>query len=241
MELIWNKKELEKINVILKNIRLYISEDYSFSNTCDEIRDISYRSLINFNDEFANLLYCNSKEEILNTLKLTKSIRFLVAKNKNNDFCIGLLSNLAKIDYNKPTEIFKLATTIIKEYSTLSYKLAENYVKTFKSAESFKKKIDEIINNPNETKEEIYIRNIVNQKLNYTNGLKDNELIKPFIDKCNSNLKNIIINAFYIKYRSVNKSEETLSKIDVDRYRGAMIDKQEKRRNLRRKAPIAWR
>lgn len=237
----WEKSDLEKINYILKRLHLNINDDYSFNNIYDSSKNISYRTYISFNDEFTNLLLEDNKEEILSILKLTKPIRFLVAKNKENELCIGLLSNLAKIDYNNPTEIFRVATLFIKEYSTLSYKLVEKYASKYTNSESFIKVIDKIKTSSNETEEEKYIRKIINQKLKYVNGIDKNYLIQPFINKCNSKLREIILNAFYIKLRSMNKIEENLNQLELDIYRSKMIEKQEKRKNLHGRSHITWR
>lgn len=236
MNSVWNVNELEKITCFLNRNNFKLDEN---NNVC-KIRDMdshefvfASHNLTSYRDEFNSLFHIQDKKQIYNMLKKTISIRYTVRSNKNNPMCNGLLTTLANIDPGDATEVFTILKELLVQYIRVSYNLAEHIADKLKEPELIKEKIEEIKNSSTETKEELYIRNYMNKLLSYTNGVFDNGIFTPIINKCNNNIKNKLLIHLEKKVNLISRYKDDMNYGNCTDYRYNTLRKIYKKANAR--------
>ena len=225
MEMIlWTNDELKRIKPILNKFNLKLNDDYSIS----EIKPINstniyFRFYHNEIQDLETLFYFTDRKSITETLKLTSQIRYLVARNKKHPFVSGLLTDLARIDINDDTEIFTIFIGILSLYKKTSYNYAKKIVDCLKEPELIREKINKIKNSDIETPEEKHLKDYINKKLSFTNGIIDSEIFKPMIEKYNSNIKNNLVSDLKKNMQRLLRKNEIEQKRINDNYEIELI------------------
>ena len=211
MDIIWNKEELVRIKDFLKRNNLEFSDDENY----DIVISDKYKHATIFLPTYLyhchglnDLVWYQDKGEIYSVLKKTIPIRYIVKNNKDNPICNGLLTALVNINPNDATEIFVIFKELLSQYVRVSYNMAEHITRNLNDPKLIKEIIEEIKNNPLDTKEELYIKNYMNKLFTYTNGIFDSDIFRPIIDECNNNIRTDLIYNIYRKcvvYAKQNK------------------------------------
>ena len=212
--ILWTNNELKRIKPVLKKFNLKLNDDNSISKLIFDEESLTF-PFFHYNEieDLNTLLYYHDRKEILNTLKQIIGIKYLVKQNPNEQFFNGFIMNLSKIDPIEPTEIFTIFVEILSLYKKTSYNYAKIIIDNLKEPELIIDKINEIKNSNIETKEELYIKNFINKKLAFTNGINNSIIFKPMIEKYNSNIKkNLLIDLnrrlqFLLKNRTFEKNK----------------------------------
>lgn len=213
-KILWTNNELKKIRPILKKFNLKLNNDNSISKLIFDEDNLTF-AFFHYNelDDLNTLLFYPNKEDISKVLKQVIGIKYLTKQNITNNFFNGFIMNLSKINPLDDTEIFTIFVEILSLYKQTSYNYAKIIIENLKEPELIIDKINEIKNSNIETKEELYIKNFINKKLAFTNGIDNSIIFKPMIEKYNSNIKkNLLLDLnrrlqFLLKNRTFEKNK----------------------------------
>ena len=195
--LIWDKRELKKINALLKKFDLYLANDNEVFEPEGIVRD--QKILCN---EVNRLLNKCDKQKVLEVLNRIKEINF-DSLPKDYPFTNCLL----KINCNEPTEIFVIFYEIIKEYKkTVKEVINDLYDAIYYELGNHKLTSEEMLNLISNEKDLIIslVKDRINKTLSYISVLTEDEIFKNLINSCNININN------NIKLGSIWNNEELI-------------------------------
>jgi len=187
--IIWNEKEVKKINkTLLSQVNsLKIEKDNNLTvitvkgEKCNNYSRFLYDKFIN---EITSLYYTDSIDKVEEVLTLAKNVQ----ADKTNPLHFGLICSLAKRNPENHDEVFVIFKELIGLYESVAYSVAQNIVNNLNIEETLIK-INEIIDTKKETNEEIIVRNEINKIFAFANGVNEHDLFKSLIKRLDSEIK----------------------------------------------------
>jgi len=190
MNIIWNKKELIKIKkIILNRANLKLDEEKMLIDNNNYLTEMSvtdqYAIYGKISEEISNLYYLQDRLEIERILTKAKEVK----ADPHNKLHFGLISCLSKADPEDHTYIFQILREIAAQYEKTIYNVAYNTLEIYNTSEEMIAKINEIRSNTNKTEQELEIQSSLKEVFNLTNGITEEEIFKPLIEKCDNLIK----------------------------------------------------
>ena len=213
--IIWNKKELSKINMILlKKTNLYVDENGNLSKKKCVINNlhVSYMKYENFDKYIEEVLNFQDRNEITRLLKNAKNVDY----DKNNQKHFGLISFLSNIDENDQTQLFSIINEIIALYKKNVLKVINKFNDGSVSSEEILMVTNLMKDSETKTSVEAYIEKEISSVFDYTNNLASEPLLIPLIKILNDNIKNELILRLLDIFYSKAKTEEKQRKSDME-------------------------
>jgi len=208
MNIIWNKQEISKINktiLIKTNLKLNENNELTIvnnkhlgskNNTANSIYQLIYTEII-------ELFNFQDRQEIEKVLTKAKDTQF----DPHNKLHHGLIACLSKTNPENHTYIFDILREIASQYERVIASVAYKTLDSYDNSTQMMDRIKEITNSQEETLEEIEIKCIMKNIFTFTNGITEESIYKPLIEKCNSLIKERLIFHSNQKLISVIKSE----------------------------------
>lgn len=228
-EMIWTKEELKNIKkVILTRANLKFNAEGELVNISkNEIGDIRNSSIIyeHHAKELEALLFIDTREEIINVLNKTKTIK----ADPTNPKHYGFVMSLANINPNNHEEIFIIFKEIIALYEKTIARIAHLAVDNIVDLHELRELSHNIHNSTEITVEEMLIINELNKTIALVNGTIDSPLFTELKNNLNSSIKNSLIQKINVlvskKIKSLYKDKEA----EKDNYLYESVLKQRKK------------
>lgn len=184
--MIWSSQELNNIKkIILSRSNLKLNDKGELVKSYVESPVMSRTDIANTNylyelhaKELESLLFIEDKKEIIRVLNKTRDIEV----DPTNPIYFGFVMSVAKINPNKPEEIFIIFKEIIALYEKTISKVAKLIIANTPDIEDLQERTYSISKSTEITEEEKLIKSEVNKLFNMVNGVADSDLFVELIN-----------------------------------------------------------
>ena len=216
--IIWTKQELKNIKqIILRKTNLKINEDNQLNivankDIMSDDFNLTTNIYLNFEKEIIDLFYFQDRRKIKEILTNAS----LVDADIDNRLHHGFIINLSKINSDNCDEIFLIFKDLIGHYEHVINMVAEKMISNVDSEEMIREKIEHLKNATNTTIEEKLVINHLRKTFLFANGVCDEEIFQPLINKLNSLIRTRIIYKYNLILAKEIKKKNKLAKKDYN-------------------------